>query len=110
MGKSSHHTTEAEQRRHNVPIKTLLFHLYISSNCLSFNPEPYPTSDLELTSLDLAVLNLHGEVLESLAPAGETLEEAFLPTLKTLHDRFPQLRIVVRISSFSFVRGLLSGC
>ncbi|KAI1101480.1 amidohydrolase 2 [Jackrogersella minutella] len=41
------------------------------------------------------VLNLHGEVVESLAPAGTTLEEAFLPTLKTLHERFPQLRIVL---------------
>lgn len=41
------------------------------------------------------VLNLHGEVLESLAPANTTLEEAFLPTLKTLHERFPQLRIVL---------------
>ncbi|KAI6089140.1 Dihydroorotase [Hypoxylon rubiginosum] len=41
------------------------------------------------------VLNLHGEVLESLAPAGTTLEEAFLPTLKKLHERFPQLRIVL---------------
>jgi len=43
------------------------------------------------------VLNLHGEVLEPLAPADTTLEEAFLPTLKMLHERFPQLRIVVRI-------------
>jgi dihydroorotase len=43
------------------------------------------------------VLNIHGEVLESLAPADTTLEEAFLPTLKQLHDRFPQLRIVVRL-------------
>lgn len=42
------------------------------------------------------VLNLHGEVLESLAPEGTTLEEAFLPTLKKLHERFPKLRIVVR--------------
>ncbi|KAM0205745.1 hypothetical protein ACHAQI_008899 [Fusarium lateritium] len=41
------------------------------------------------------VLNIHGEVLESLAPADTTLEEAFLPTLKQLHDRFPQLRIVL---------------
>ncbi|KAI0385662.1 Dihydroorotase [Hypomontagnella monticulosa] len=41
------------------------------------------------------VLNLHGEVLESLAPKDTTLEEAFLPTLKTLHERFPQLRIVL---------------
>lgn len=41
------------------------------------------------------VLNLHGEVLESLAPAGTTLEEAFLPTLKKLHEQFPKLRIVL---------------
>ncbi|KAI1205314.1 amidohydrolase 2 [Annulohypoxylon truncatum] len=41
------------------------------------------------------VLNLHGEVLESLAPKDTTLEEAFLPTLKTLHERFPKLRIVL---------------
>lgn len=42
------------------------------------------------------VLNLHGEALEALAPAGMTLEEAFLPTLKSLHERFPKLRIIVR--------------
>jgi dihydroorotase len=41
------------------------------------------------------VLNLHGEVLESLAPPDTTLEEAFLPTLKKLHERFPALRIVL---------------
>ncbi|KAH7322882.1 hypothetical protein B0I35DRAFT_426660 [Stachybotrys elegans] len=41
------------------------------------------------------VLNLHGEVLEALAPPGVTLEEAFLPTLKQLHERFPKLRIVL---------------
>lgn len=41
------------------------------------------------------VLNLHGEVLEALAPEGTTLEEAFLPTLKQLHERFPNLRIIV---------------
>ncbi|KAK3937217.1 dihydroorotase homodimeric type [Diplogelasinospora grovesii] len=41
------------------------------------------------------VLNLHGEVLESLAPEGTTLEEAFLPTLKKLHEKFPKLRIVL---------------
>lgn len=43
------------------------------------------------------VLNLHGEVLESLAPPDTTLEEAFLPTLKKLHESFPKLRIVVRV-------------
>lgn len=42
-----------------------------------------------------SVLNLHGEVLESLAPEGTTLEEAFLPTLKKLHEQFPRLRIIV---------------
>ncbi|CAI6096584.1 unnamed protein product [Clonostachys chloroleuca] len=41
------------------------------------------------------VLNLHGEVLESLAPPDTTLEEAFLPTLKKLHESFPKLRIVL---------------
>ncbi|CAM1502416.1 Fc.00g044000.m01.CDS01 [Cosmosporella sp. VM-42] len=41
------------------------------------------------------VLNIHGEVLESLASKDTTLEEAFLPTLKTLHERFPKLRIVL---------------
>lgn len=44
------------------------------------------------------VLNLHGEALEALAPAGLTLEEAFLPTLKSLHERFPKLRIIVSVS------------
>ncbi|KAF9772918.1 hypothetical protein IL306_009342 [Fusarium sp. DS 682] len=43
------------------------------------------------------ILNIHGEVLESLAPADTTLEEAFLPTLKQLHERFPQLRIVFEL-------------
>lgn len=43
------------------------------------------------------VLNIHGEVLEALAPEGLSLEEAFLPTLKTLHEQFPNLRIIVRL-------------
>lgn len=50
------------------------------------------------------VLNLHGEVLEALAPEGTTLEEAFLPTLKQLHERFPNLRIIVSIY-YCFLRG-----
>ncbi|CEJ90137.1 Putative Dihydroorotase, homodimeric type [[Torrubiella] hemipterigena] len=41
------------------------------------------------------VLNIHGEVLEALAPEGLSLEEAFLPTLKTLHEQFPNLRIIL---------------
>ena len=58
----------------------------------------YPREEWKLIKLCVCkVLNLHGEVLESLAPADTTLEEAFLPTLKMLHERFPQLRIVVRI-------------
>ncbi|EFX04581.1 amidohydrolase 2 [Grosmannia clavigera kw1407] len=41
------------------------------------------------------ILNIHGEVVESLAPPNTTLEEAFLPTLKSVHERFPKLRIVL---------------
>ncbi|TQS33872.1 hypothetical protein Golomagni_05769 [Golovinomyces magnicellulatus] len=41
------------------------------------------------------VLNIHGEVLEALAPKDTSLEEAFLPTLKTVHEKFPNLRIVL---------------
>jgi dihydroorotase len=43
------------------------------------------------------VLNLHGEVPSS--PDSDitdlTAEEAFLPTLMELHQRFPKLRIVL---------------
>jgi dihydroorotase len=53
-------------------------------------------------------LNLHGEVLESLAPPDTTLEEAFLPTLKKLHERFPALRIVVSIFDISKRLSLIS--
>lgn len=55
----------------------------------------YATYRNRANSHTLVVLNLHGEVIESLAPEGTTLEEAFLPTLKSLHERFPKLRIVV---------------
>jgi dihydroorotase len=41
------------------------------------------------------VLNLHGEVVEAPADADISLEEAFLPTLATLHERFPRLRIIL---------------
>ncbi len=50
------------------------------------------------------VLNLHGEALEALAPAGMTLEEAFLPTLKSLHETFPKLRIIVCQSQKAYVQ------
>lgn len=53
----------------------------------------YPTF-AAMESNDM-VLNLHGEVLEALAPEGTSLEEAFLPTLKKLHQRFPKLRIIL---------------
>lgn len=39
------------------------------------------------------VLNLHGEVPYPSEKC--SLEEAFLPTLKDLHQRFPKLRIVL---------------
>lgn len=43
------------------------------------------------------VLNLHGEVPASAGPDITVLsaEEAFLPTLKDLHRRFPKLRIIL---------------
>lgn len=52
------------------------------------------------------VLNIHGEVLESLAPPNTTLEEAFLPTLKSVHERFPKLRIVVSTYFFAMAKFL----
>ncbi|KAF5721495.1 dihydroorotase homodimeric type [Fusarium mundagurra] len=53
-------------------------------------------SDITAFYDTFAAMEKYGiEVLESLAPADTTLEEAFLPTLKQLHDRFPQLRIVL---------------
>ena len=55
---------------------------------------PFPARQKK-DELTIPVLNLHGEVLEALAPADTSLEEAFLPTLKTLHERFPKLRIIV---------------
>ncbi|KAI1010884.1 hypothetical protein LB504_002879 [Fusarium proliferatum] len=56
------------------------------------------------------VLNIHGEVLESPAPADTTLEEAFLPTLKQLHDRFPQLRIVLEHCTTSAAVEAVKAC
>ncbi|KID78204.1 uncharacterized protein G6M90_00g040090 [Metarhizium brunneum] len=56
------------------------------------------------------VLNLHGEVLESLAPENTTLEEAFLPTLKKLHERFPRLRIVLEHCTTSAAVEAVKAC
>lgn len=41
------------------------------------------------------VLNLHGEVPGVVADEKMTAEEAFLPTLATIHRKFPKLRIVL---------------
>ncbi|KAJ2956785.1 hypothetical protein NQ176_g11298 [Zarea fungicola] len=56
------------------------------------------------------VLNLHGEALESLAPAGLTLEEAFLPTLTSLHERFPKLRIILEHCTTSAAVEAVKAC
>ncbi|OAA50634.1 dihydroorotase [Metarhizium rileyi] len=56
------------------------------------------------------VLNLHGEVLESLAPADITLEEAFLPTLTKLHDKFPRLRIILEHCTTSAAVEAVKAC
>ncbi|KAK2070163.1 hypothetical protein P8C59_004682 [Phyllachora maydis] len=64
-------------------------------------------SDSGVTSLDAffpvfaamekhdLVLNLHGEVADLAGHGDITHEEAFLPTLQRLHQRFPKLRIVL---------------
>jgi dihydroorotase len=44
------------------------------------------------------VLNLHGEMPGSLPSDGISLEEAFLPELKRLHEKFPRLRIILEAS------------
>lgn len=44
------------------------------------------------------VLNLHGEMPGSLPVDSVSLEEAFLPELKRLHEKFPRLRCVLEAS------------
>jgi len=44
------------------------------------------------------VLNIHGEMPQSLSNDGISLEEAFLPKLKKLHEMFPRLRCVLEAS------------
>lgn len=41
------------------------------------------------------VLNLHGEVPDSADVNVMNAEEAFLPTLKRIHQAFPTLRIIL---------------
>jgi dihydroorotase len=45
------------------------------------------------------VLNLHGEWPGPLPSDDISLEEAFLPQLKKLHEKFPRLRCVLEVSS-----------
>jgi dihydroorotase len=44
------------------------------------------------------VLNLHGEMPGDLPTDTMSLEEAFLPELKKLHDQFPRLRCILEVS------------
>ncbi|TVY88546.1 putative dihydroorotase [Lachnellula willkommii] len=46
------------------------------------------------------VLNLHGEVPGSPPSDNISLEEAFLPELKRLHEKFPRLRCILEASRF----------
>jgi len=46
------------------------------------------------------VLNLHGEMPGSLPSDSISREEAFLPELKRLHEKFPRLRCVLEASRF----------
>jgi len=43
------------------------------------------------------VLSLHGEWLGSLPSDDISLEEALLPELKKLHEKFPRLRCVLEV-------------
>ncbi|WJG35169.1 uncharacterized protein FOBCDRAFT_200302 [Fusarium oxysporum Fo47] len=67
-------------------------------------------SDITAFYDTFAAMEKHGIVLESLAPADTTLEEAFLPTLKQLHDRFPQLRIVLEHCTTSAAVEAVKAC
>jgi dihydroorotase len=54
------------------------------------------------------VLNLHGEVPYPSQKC--SLEEAFLPTLKDLHERFPKLRIVLEHCSTTAALDAVRNC
>jgi dihydroorotase len=55
------------------------------------------------------VLNLHGEV-PGVVPEGKTHEEAFLPTLKRLHEKFPKLRIILEHCSTAAALDAVRAC
>lgn len=63
------------------------------------------------------VLNLHGEAPPSPADAGPgsqitvlNAEEAFLPTLRSLHERFPKLRIILEHCTTAAAVEAVSAC
>ena len=56
------------------------------------------------------VLNLHGEVPSSVSNSDISLEEAFLPTLKNIHERFPNLRIVLEHCSTAAALEAVRAC
>jgi dihydroorotase len=56
------------------------------------------------------VLNLHGEVPNSLSKKDMSLEEAFLPTLKNIHERFPNLRIILEHCSTTAALNAVRAC
>lgn len=53
------------------------------------------------------VLNLHGEVADLTGHGDISHEEAFLPRLKELHERFPKLRLVNTLFYFVKLLGVL---
>ncbi len=63
----------------------------------------------EMEKHDL-VLNLHGEVVSSLSKDGLSLEEAFLPTLKSIYELFPRLRIVLEHCSTAAAIDAVRAC
>jgi dihydroorotase len=56
------------------------------------------------------VLNLHGEVPHPVLDKNISLEEAFLPTLKNIHQRFPNLRIVLEHCSTAAALEAVRAC
>jgi len=57
------------------------------------------------------VLNLHGEVPGcSMSSDNLSHEEAFLPILKNVHERFPKLRIILEHCSTSAALDAVRAC
>lgn len=67
----------------------------------------YPTfSAMERNDM---ILNIHGEV-PGVVPDGKTHEEAFLPTLHKLHEKFPKLRIILEHCSTAAALDAVRAC